>query len=52
MDYFRKTKIDQFTQIINQYDVDVIGYAKYKLNIVCFKPSEAFDFLFKAKIKI
>ncbi len=46
MALLREIKIDQCTQLIKKYDVDVMTYGEHGLNMGRFKPSETFDSFF------
>ena len=48
----REIKVDQCTQLINKYDIDVMTYAEHGLNMARFKPSETFCSFFNAGIEL
>ena len=48
----REVKVDQCTQLINRYDVDVMTYTEHGLNMARFKPSETFCSFFDSEIEL
>ena len=48
----RKAKIEQCTQLINKYDVDVQSYVEHGLNMAHFKASQTFDSFFEAEVEL
>jgi len=45
-------KVEQYTRLINIYDVDVMTFAEHGLNMGQFPPSHTFDSFFQTEIEL
>jgi len=48
----RDVKIEQTTNLINRYDVDMLSYQEHGLNMGFFPSSQTFDSFFEAEVKL
>ena len=48
----QEVETNQFTQLINHHEVDVMSFTKHGINMSRFKPSETFDSFFDTESEI
>ena len=48
----RDVKVEQYTRLINHYDIDLMTFAEHGLNMGQFPPSQTFDSFFQAEIEM